>query len=257
MDLIALHHMTRFAVYAVLSDMRAGIRRTVLGPLWSTLGLAFLVACLGLFFGTILKQQLPGLDIYIPFLVTGMIAWTFLANCIHQSSSQIWGFLNSLRHNRMTLAVPVLRAMLQGAISLVLNIMIALIAAGLYFGKLEVHVAALAAGLALLGVNAGWMSYLTALACARFRDLPQLIAWGIHLAFFLTPILWVEQNLGRFEYLLYFNPFAWLITIVRQPLLGQPVDFQIWLAASLLAILGSILTLWLSRRTASRLPYWL
>ncbi len=257
MDLRALQHMMRFAMYAVLSDMKAGIRRTVLGPLWPTLGLAFLVACLGLFFGTLLKQQLPELEIYIPLLVTGMIAWTFLANCIHHSSSQIWGFLNTLRHNRMTLAVPVLRALLQAIVSLVLNILMALIVAVLYFGSLEVHVVALAAGLLLLGINAGWMSYVAALACARFRDLPQLIAWGMHLAFFLTPILWVEENLGRFGYLLNFNPFAWLITLVRQPLLGRPVDLQIWLAASLLAVLGSALALWLSRRIASRLPYWL
>jgi lipopolysaccharide transport system permease protein len=257
MDLLALQHMTRFAAYAVISDMKAGIRRTGLGPLWPTLGQAFLVACLGLFFGTILKQQLPELEVYIPFLVTGMIAWTFLTNCIHHSSSLIWGFLNTLRHNRMTLAVPVLRAMLQSAISLVLNITIALIVAGFYFDRLEVHVSALAAGLFLLGVNAGWMSYVTALACARFRDLPQLIAWGIHLGFFLTPILWVEQNLGRYEYLLYFNPFSWLITLVRRPLLGQTIDPQIWLAAGVLAVLGSLLALWLSRRTANRLPYWL
>lgn len=257
MNLLALQHMARFAVYAVLCDIKSGIRRTALGPLWSTLGLAFLVACLGLFFGSILKQQLPELEVYIPFLVTGMIAWTFLANCIHQSSSQIWGFLNTLRHNRITLAVPVLRAMLQSAISLALNIVTALITAGLYFGRLEVHVAALAAGLVLLVVNACWMSYLAALACARFRDLPQLIAWSMHLAFFLTPILWIEANLGRFGYLLYFNPLSWLISLVRQPLLGQPVPPLIWLAASLLAGLGSAVALWLHRRTANRLPYWL
>lgn len=257
MDPMTLRHTLRFAVYAVTSDVEASIRRTALGPLWSTLGLALLISCLALFLGAVLKQLLPEQEIYVPFLVAGMIGWTFLANCIHQSCSQIWGFLNHLRHNRMSLAAPVLRAIIYNAVSLALNIAIALIAARLYFGTSDVNVAALTAGLVLLIVNASWMSFLAALACARFRDMPQLIAWGLHLAFFLTPILWVEHNLGRFDYLLYFNPFAWLISVIRQPLLGQPVDLHVWLTVGLLAVLGSSVAIWLGRRTAHRLPYWL
>jgi ABC-type polysaccharide/polyol phosphate export permease len=252
-----LRDMTRFAAYAAYAEMGASIRRTLLGPLWSTLGLTLLLACLGLFFGTVLKQQLPDLETYIPFLVAGMIAWTFMANCIHQSCSQIWGFLNILRHNRLTLAVPVLRVVIQNTIILLLNILVAMAFAFVYFGELHLNIGALAAGLILLVLNAGWMSYLAALICARFRDLPQLIAWGIHLTFFLTPILWVEQNLGRFEYLLYFNPFAWLVAAVRQPLLGLSVELYIWLAVGLLTVLGSFVAMSLGRRTARLLPYWL
>lgn len=252
-----LRDMMRFAAYAAYVEMGASIRRTLLGPLWSTLGLAFLLACLGLFFGTVLKKQLPDLETYIPFLVAGMIAWTFMANCIHQSCSQIWGFLNILRHNRLTLAVPVLRVVIENVVLLLINTLVALVVAFAYFGELRVNIGVLAASLVLLIINAAWMSYLAALTCARFRDLPQLIAWGIHLTFFLTPILWVEHNLGRFEYLLYFNPFAWLVATIRQPLLGLPVELHIWLVIALMAVFGSLTALLLGRRTVHLLPYWL
>lgn len=253
----ALLALMRFTLYAALTDIESGLRRTVLGPLWSTLGLALAIACLGLFFGTVLKQQLPDFDIYIPFLATGLIAWTFCAACIHQSCSLIWSFLNTLRHNRMALLAPVLRVVVRNLFVLVINIGVALFVAWIYFGTLSVTIWALVCGTILLTLNTVWMSYLAALACARFRDLPQLIAWGIHLAFFLTPILWVEYNLGRFEYLLNLNPFSALIAVVRRPLLGLPVGPEIWFPTVLLAALGTLLCLWLGRRTANRLPYWL
>ncbi len=249
--------MIRFALYAGLADMEASIRRTILGPLWSTLGLAFLVSCLGLFFGTVLRQQLPDINEYIPFLAAGMIAWTFMASCVHQSCGLVWTFLNMLRHNRMTLLVPVLRVMIRNFVILLLNIALALIAAWLLLGGLPVAPLALIGGILLLLLNTFWMSYLGALACARFRDLPQLIAWGMHLAFFLTPILWVEYNLGRFDYLVDYNPFAHLTALLRRPLLGQDVGMEIWLATALLAILGLLLSWWFGRITARRLPYWL
>jgi lipopolysaccharide transport system permease protein len=252
-----LRDMTRFAAYAAFADVEASIRRTLLGPLWSTLGLALVIASLGLFFGTVLKQQLPDFETYIPFLAAGLIAWTFLAQCLHQSTSLVWSFLNTLRHNRIPLLVPVLRVILRNVLVLALNIAAVLIAAWVYFGSVAVQAGSLVLGLILFVANTFWISYLAALASARFRDLPQLIAWAIHLAFFLTPILWVEYNLGRFEHLVNINPFAGLIALLRRPLLGQPVEAGIWVATVVCAILGILLCRWLDSRTASRLPYWL
>lgn len=249
--------MVRFALYAGLTDLQASLRRTGLGPLWSTLGLATAIGCLGLFFGTVLRQLMADPDTYIPRLAAGLIAWTFFANCLHQSCSLVWSFLGTLRHNRMTLIVPVIRVMIRNLVILGLNLAVAIIAARLYFGPLDIAILPLAAGLALLILNTLWMSYFAALACARFRDLPQLISWGIHLAFFLTPILWFEYFLSRFQYLLYFNPLAALVALVRQPLLGQSADLASWLSAIILACLGGLLCVALGRRAADRLPYWL
>ncbi|WP_341894480.1 hypothetical protein [Ferrovibrio terrae] len=253
----ALPGMMRFALYAGLTDVQSSFRRTILGPLWSTIGLATLTASLGLFFGTVLKQQLPEYEAYIPFLATGLIAWTFLANCIHQSCSLIWQFLNTLRHNRMPLLVPVLRVMVRNIISLGVNVAVTIIAIRLFLEAAPPALGPLLGGLVLFVINVLWMSYLAALLCARFRDLPQLIAWGIHLAFFLSPILWLEYNLGRFAYLVQFNPFSWLIALIRQPLLGLPTSPETWMLTTVLAGLGILLCVALGRYAANRLAYWL
>lgn len=252
-----LSGMLRFGLYAALCDLGAGIKRTGLGPLWSTIGIIALVAILGLFFGTVLKQQLPDFEDYIPHLTAGLIAWTFLASSVHQSCHQVWAFLNALRHARMTLLVPVLRAMIGTSAILVLNLIVALAVAWLYFGTVATSPLLLLCGILLLVANAFWISHLSALLCARFRDMPQLVAWGLHLAFFLTPILWMEYNLGRFEYLLWFNPFHYLVTIIRAPLLGLPAVPGIWLGAILMAALGNLACWSLARLVARRLPYWL
>jgi hypothetical protein len=45
--------------------------------------------------------------------------------------------------------------------------------------------------------------------CARFRDMPQIVANIVQVAFFITPIFWQRrQILAHNDYVVVFNPFA-------------------------------------------------
>ena len=57
--------------------------------------------------------------------------------------------------------------------------------------------------------------------CARFRDIAPIIGSVMQIAFFLTPVIWQPEQLGRHVVLLPFNPFFALLEIVRAPLLGH------------------------------------
>ena len=45
-------------------------------------------------------------------------------------------------------------------------------------------------GLAIVTVNGFWIGLLVGTLCARFRDMPQIVASLMQIAFFVTPVMW-------------------------------------------------------------------
>ena len=91
---------------------------------------------------------------------------------------------------------------------------------------------------------------------ARFRDIPQLINSVIQIIFFMTPIMWKPELLGKHAYLAIWNPFYSLIEIVRAPLLGQlPSTTNVVIAVAVTVANITIASLFFIR-FRSRIPYW-
>jgi len=78
----------------------------------------------------------------------------------------------------------------------------------------------------------------------------------IQFLFFLTPIIWFPEQLKFGREFLKLNPMTYMLMIVRDPILGRPVEIQTWIiaigltAASLIA--GSLMYVRFRRRIA----YW-
>jgi len=256
MQLAPLLPTLRLAAYAAGLDMRAGFRRTGLGLFWSSLGLVVVTAAFGLFVSAVFRSILPPPEQFLPYLAAGMIAWAFIAGTLHQAAGLVWRYLEIRRHAALPLAAAVLRQLLLQFILLLVNILLAYaIAWGL--GLLPaVNLAQLLFGLLLLGANMAWLSFAVALLAARFRDLPQLIAWALHIAFFLSPILWPVGMLGQYSWLTMINPITHMVEMLRQPMLGQPFsDIALLQGLGLLAV-GLPLVVHLYRRFTPSLPYW-
>jgi ABC-type polysaccharide/polyol phosphate export permease len=113
-------------------------------------------------------------------------------------------------------------------------------------------------GFALLCLNGTWIVIILGTACARYRDLQQLVTNLLQIGLFLTPIFWSPDQLtGRAALLAQFNPLFHLIEIVRDPLLGvapPPLD---WLAVGLLTIIGWTLAIQTLSGFRHRIVYWL
>jgi lipopolysaccharide transport system permease protein len=93
--------------------------------------------------------------------------------------------------------------------------------------------------------------------CARFRDIPPIVGSVIQIAFYITPIMWQPQQLGRHGWWLPFNPFDALMEVVRAPLLGSAASMFTWMLAvgySLVFCAGAWL---LFSRVRGRLAYWM
>ena len=110
-------------------------------------------------------------------------------------------------------------------------------------------------GLAILLANAVWCSVLLGMLSARFRDLPQIVASILQIAFFATPVIW-RANLIEKKLLVFANPLYHFIEVIRAPLLGQSPDPSSWFVVGAITILGFVSTYLFYHSFRSRIAFW-
>jgi len=52
------------------------------------------------------------------------------------------------------------------------------------------------------------------------------------------------------------NPIAYMLMIVRDPVLGRPITLETWLGAILLTVVSIAVAVFMYRRFRSRIAYW-
>ncbi|KIL99587.1 O-antigen export system permease protein RfbD [Paramagnetospirillum magnetotacticum MS-1] len=231
-------------------------RRSGLGPLWSSVGVLVAVGTVGLLFGTMLRSLLISFEDYISTLAAGLVMWTFLAAVANDSAIAFARWMPILRHSRISMPVIALSVLLRHLPVLGLNIALLIVLQHAVLGRAVEPLPMLGAVL-LLVANVYWIGALAFVLGARFRDIGQLVPAVIQLAFLLTPILWPPYFLGRFEYLLSFNPFYFQFSILMAAAAGIQVPSYHWITAMGLAVAGGALTLGVYRWSKFRWPYWI
>jgi lipopolysaccharide transport system permease protein len=102
------------------------------------------------------------------------------------------------------------------------------------------------------------MMLLLSTLCARFRDLPQIVSSFIQVVFFITPVMFRSDQLptgGRAAMEL--NPFAALLAVARDPLVGRiPSALEYEIVIGIL-VLGWAAAVAIYGRYRTRIVYWL
>jgi len=235
-------------------DVRARYRRSALGPFWITLSMGVMIGTIGIVFGQIFQSPMQE---FLPFLTIGMVLWTFIATVVTEGAT---GFISAegiIKQLPIPLFVHIMRMIWRNLLIFFHNLVIFPIVL-LVVGKPIGWIALLSIpGLALNILNLGWIVLLLAIICARYRDLPQMVASVLQVVFYLTPVMWLPSLLRSRMYLLDSNPFYHLLEITRGPLLGQTPSATNWLVAVVMAVVGWIVALLVFGRYRRRIAYWL
>lgn len=202
-------------------DLRRQTRRTLLGPLWMLVGTGIQIAALGYVYGALLKTD-PA-DGY-PYIAAGLILWFFISGAILGGLGVFDSGRNILHERALPVSFTVFRYLFRLSAELVIKFILFVVIAVLV--SLPVTAATLYAlpAFALLLLNGFWVVLLLGTIGARYRDMRELVAPLMLLAFLATPILWQERHLGGAEFIAAYNPFTHYLAIVRDPLLGHAPD---------------------------------
>jgi len=235
-------------------EIRQRYARSKLGPFWLTVSMGVLVGALGVVYGTLFGQKLTD---YLPMVAIGLVTWTLFSSTVNEGSMAYINSSSYIRQVNTPRLVYVLQVGWRNLVIFAHNFVIVAVVLGIFGVKSWLTLPLVIPGILLLLANALWMGMIAGLLSARFRDFPQIIAALLQVAFYVTPILFHGAMLSQqHRWIVTFNPLAYLIDVVRQPLVGVEPPASTWTITVGMALGGGLLALWMTGRYHKRIPYW-
>ena len=237
------------------NDIQARYRRSKLGQFWITLSIALFVASIGIVYAGIFG--IPVAD-YIPRLTAGYVIWTFISSVMMGGCLTFISATGTMQQRRLPLSVHAYRLVARELLILAHNSVV-IIGVWIIFSVALTPVALLAIPGLLLNAYIGfWIAIALGVICTRYRDIPPIVQSLLMLLFFVTPVLWSAEGMGeRAQLMVGLNPFAHLVSVFRDPLLGITPPLSTWALACGFAVVVTILGLGAMALTRRRLAYWL
>jgi lipopolysaccharide transport system permease protein len=235
-------------------DIKLKYRGSVLGPFWLTISTGVMVGAMGTLYGALFHMD-P--KTYLPFLAISQVLWNAIGGLVTEACITFTQSESTIRAIRMPFFLHAFRAVVRNLISLLHNLPVIVLVFTI-FGTWPGASAPLAIpGLAIWLVDGFAACLLLGSFCTRFRDIPPIVGSAMQIAYFVTPVMWRPEQLGRRGWWLPFNPFDALLEVVRGPLIGAAPGASTWALAagySLAFCAGSWL---LFSRVRGRLAYWM
>lgn len=209
----------------VRRDFVAVYKQTILGPLWFLIQPLFTTLIFTVVFGRIAKLSTDGLP-QVLFYLSGVVAWRYFADCLTKTSNifvQNAYIFGKVWFPRLSVPISiVISNMITFAIQFVL-----FLGFWIYFlvNTSTVHPQAeilllplLIFQMAALGLGFGIIvSSLT----TKYRDLTQLVGFGVQLWMFATPIVYPTSQIPeKYQWLIALNPMAPIVEAFRYSFLG-------------------------------------
>jgi ABC-type polysaccharide/polyol phosphate export permease len=234
-------------------DIAARYRGSILGPFWITISMTAVIFGIAVLYSQLLKVELRG---FLPFVALGITAWRFISTTIIEGSDCFVSGGAILRQSGIPMFTFVWRTVLRNLMVLAHHLIMLVFILAWSGGSL---LGAFSAFLALLMVAAilAPVVCLTAIAAARFRDIPQIVGSVMQFAMFVTPVFWNPGQITTAHYFLTYNPFYYMLDALRAPLLAEPTNPSTWPTLFLLLIgawTGSVL---IFARTRRRIVHYL
>jgi lipopolysaccharide transport system permease protein len=219
-------------------EIRQRYARSRLGPFWLTISMGVMITSLGVVYGTLFGQKI---NEYLPFLAASIVLWGLFSTTIVEGSTAYISSAPYIRQMSTPKLIYILQVVWRNIIVRVKS-----------WATLPVFIPALL----VYVLNATWIAMVVGLLSARFRDLPQIVSALLQVAFYVTPIIFRPDALNRFSFIVEWNPLAYLIDLVRGPLIGQMPSELTWGVTIGMAAIGWPVAMLMTGRYLKRIPYW-
>ena len=237
------------------AELRRRYARSRLGQFWLTLSTGILIGSLGLVWSVLWKMPVSEM---MPYFAASMVIWTMLTAFIGDSTTVFTNGGRYFLNERMSFATAINALLYQNILIFLHNAVIVILVFAVFQQPIGLQALLAIPGFCLAVLTAMWLSYVVAILCTRYRDLGQVVTSLLQIAFFVTPVLWKVDFIPEpYRQLISLNPFAIYLSIIRDPLLGEPVPLEHWVIAAAITVGGFLLSLPFIGRYHRRIVYWL
>jgi lipopolysaccharide transport system permease protein len=235
-------------------DLHHRYARSRLGQFWLVLSSAIMIGALATIWSVLSNQPVGEL---VPFIGIGIVLWAYFSQVLIDCTLVFSVHGHLYRNQRMNFSVSIYSVIYKNTIifahSLIVVVgLILLFQVPVNWYDLQIVPAFLLTWVAML-----WAGYVVAMVCVRYRDIIQLINNWLLVLFFITPVLWKPDSLPlEHRFLADYNPVAQFMELLRNPLLGEPIETSVWLSTMAMAFGGALLVTPLVGRYCHRVIYW-
>lgn len=234
----------------VWRDFVAYYKQTILGPLWYLIQPILTTVVFTVIFGNIAQLSTDGLPPFL-FYLAGNTVWVYFATCLTSTSTTFTSnsaILGKVYFPRLTIPISIV----------ISNIISFGIRLGVFLGFLIYYLAIgvkispnwwiLSLPLLILimaGLGLGTGIIVSSLT-TKYRDLQQLIGFGVQLLMYATPVIYPISSLqGNWQWLVIINPMTPVVEVFRLAFLGvsglSPVYLWYSIGCTLVILLVGVL----------------
>jgi ABC-type polysaccharide/polyol phosphate export permease len=254
-DFASSFRQSRLWTALAVNDIAGRYRGSLLGPFWITLAQAAFVFGISLVYGDLMRVSI---EKYVPWMATGVVMWTLISGMIIESSDAFIAGSVIIRQTSIPLPLFVWRVVCRALLNFAHQIIV-IIAVSIWFHYIfHIHYLQFLIGFFLVLMNITWIAFMSAVICARFRDVQQIINTALQLIFFISPVIWIPNEMaGARGTLLRVNPIFHMLEATRTPLIGQVADWNSYVFLVVMGLVGWLVTFLLYGSVRRRIVHYL
>lgn len=209
--------------YMAIFDTKARYKRTLLGPLWTTINGIVFIGLYSFVFPRLFKSSI---DDVLAFIAAGYFVWSMISITITEISTVLWGYGDVIKLTSTSPNTLFMRALMRNLI-VFLHHLASYYFVVAFYGIYPTHILLVFLTMIPVAAFVLGLGQVFAFINLRFRDVEQLLASIILALFFFTPILWPPQMIdpamvgNNLPWYILYNPFYYMIEIMREPMLGN------------------------------------
>ncbi len=227
-DIIRGLALWRLALTLSWLDIRLRYRGSVLGPLWLTLSTAVMVAALGFLYAYLFHIAIAN---YLPFLALSLTLWGFLATIISDGCTAFTASEGMIRSMRIPFSLYIFQLLARNVLILAHNVIVIVVVFLAFRVPVTPAVFAAIPAFLLWLIDGAAVALVLGALCARFRDIPPIVASAVQIAFYVSGVMYRPEMLGHRGFFLLYDPFFTVLQVLRAPLLGFIPDTSIYVSA--------------------------
>lgn len=231
-------------VLFVKRDFVSFYKQTVLGPLWFFIQPIFTTIVFSAIFGNLAGISTDGLPKYL-FYLSGITCWNYFSDCLTKTSTVFKDNANifgKVYFPRLIMPLSIVTSCLirfgvQFLLFLLMMLYFYATGSSFHVTYAIVFFPLLVLLMAMLGLGLGLI--ITALT-TRYRDLSFLVAFGVQLLMYGTPIVYpLSFASEKYKTLIQLNPMTSIVEVFRYAFLGQGsfTTWGIWYSVTITVII--------------------
>src|SRR3989338_3208015 len=238
------HYFQLIEVFAI-REIKSRYKASLLGPLWIILYPILTAVILNFIFGKFVRIETEGVPYFI-FVLSGLVVWNFFQQGVDLAkNSLIWDRELITKTSFPTSTLP-----LALVISKIPDFIVYLVLLLFFYSLFTYHanssyLVTIVIIIPLFLFTSG-VALISSLANAVFRDFGKIFEFVFMIFFYATPIIYPHSLFPTdYKFILYLNPLALLITLLRDLLFKSDFRLDLYLlsfpASIVTFILGVVL----------------